>query len=424
MSRATDSPTASQRQDLLDTYKEALEAVRGRVCVRRYLQSSAWNRARERPRAVHVAAVGKAAADMMAGAHDILGAQLSSALIITKRGHGYVSLPDDIPVNCVESSHPLPDETSLKAGACLLESIYSAATDGKLLFLISGGASSLVEVLPQGITLQQLNHANDWLLGSGLAIGPVNRIRKRISCIKGGRLASYVHGRSTLNLLISDVPDDDTKIIGSGLLIPHTQADLDTSGLALPQWLDSVLEQSPPLAESRHFESIQTEIVGRSALAREAAANAARQRKYHVDLRDTLLQGDAVETGRRIAREVIAGRPGMTIWSGEPTVQLPPQPGQGGRCQSLALSAALEMDGHEGIWLLAAGTDGTDGPSDMAGALVDRDTVARGRATGLDPVRALAAADAGTFLARSRDLIWTGPTGTNVMDLVLGLKLP
>lgn len=412
----------TQRQDLLATYQEALESVRGRACVRRYLAASSWNGGRERPRAVYVVAVGKAAADMTAGACDVLGAEFASALMITKRGHCPVSLPDDIPLTCVESSHPLPDAASLKAGQCLLNYIHAAATDGKLLFLISGGASSLVEVLAPGITLQQLEHVNSWLLSSGLAIGPVNRVRKRISCIKGGRLASCVRGRPTLNLLISDVPDDDRKIIGSGLLIPHTQADLDTGGLTLPKWLQLLIQRSSPLAESHHFESIQTEIVARSALAREAAARAAQHRNYQVHLRDSLLEGDAAETGRRVAREVIAGRPGMTIWSGEPTVRLPPRPGQGGRCQSLALSAALEIEGRDGIWLLAAGTDGTDGPGEVAGALVDRETLTRGRSAGLDPVRALAGADAGTFLAESGDLIRTGPTGTNVMDLVLGLK--
>ena len=141
-----------------------------------------------------------------------------------------------------------------------------------------------------------------------------------------------------------------------------------------------------------------------------------------VEHRD-LLEGDALHVGRRIGRETADGNPGIHVWASETTVTLPPRPGRGGRCQSLALAGALEMRDNAGVWLLAAGTDGTDGPGMDAGAIVDARTVARGVAAGLDPERSLLGADAGTFLEASGDLVHTGPTGTNVLDLVVALKL-
>ncbi len=413
-----DDERQRHRRNLLAIYRTALEAVDGRLCVRRALQ------ARRMPSPLYAAAIGKAAPSMMAGACDALGGELVSGLVITKRGYAESMFPAGAPVRCLEASHPVPDESSLAAGRALLEFIAGAPADASFLFLVSGGASSLVEVLPDGLGADFLSRTNEWLLGSGLPIGAMNRVRKRMSCIKGGRLVSYLEGRTALGLLVSDVPEDDPRVIGSGPLVPHHSEDLGLRGIRLPEWLDSVAAKAPPLPPRSAFRAVSNEIVARPADARRAAAAAGEAQGYTVYVYEDLVTGEAADAGRQVVQEVRAGPTGLRVWMGETTVHLPPQPGRGGRCQSLALAAALEMTGRADLYMLAVGTDGTDGPGEDAGALVDGGTVERGRVAGMDPARCLAAADAGTFLEASGDLVHTGPTGTNVMDLLLVLKAP
>ena len=410
------TPYAGARADLLRCFEAGVAAVSGRRSVAAKLRSS-WRGER-----AAVVAVGKAAADMYAGALEVLQLKLHSALLVTKRGHlgGLASAPG---LRLMEASPPVPDQSSLDAGDALLDFVAELPDTLPVLFLTSGGASSLVEVLAPSAGRGFLAELNQWLLGSGLAIGEVNRIRKRLSCIKGGRLAAYMGKRRVRNLLICDVPNDDLRAIGSGLLIPHSPQDLDVSDFELPAWVSETLRTPPPLAPLCAFSNIESEIVAGPADARRAAATAARRAGYTVYESDTLVTGDAAEAGRFVAATAMAGDPGMHVWSSETTVELPPQPGAGGRCQHLALGAAIALEGQRGLVVLAAGSDGTDGPGDYAGAVVDGDTLARGRAGGHDPAECLNRADSGTFLGESADLLRTGPTGTNVMDLLLALKL-
>jgi len=404
-----------ERHDLLAAFHAGVEAVTGRRSVARFLRDHRL------AGPVALAAVGKAAADMSRGALDALGDAVRSALLVTKHGHCGGELPAQASFRCLEASHPVPDEASLAGGAALLEHVRGLARETDLLFLTSGGASSLVEVLAAGVSAADLERINRWLLGSGLPIGAMNRVRKRVSAIKAGRLAGYVGARATLNLLVSDVPGDDPRAVGSGLLVPHAPADIDVSDLELPPWLERMAERAPPLAPDAAFATVRTEIVARPADARRAAAAAARARGHRVREHRQLVEGEAAEVGARLARALVRGPPGVDVWSAETTVRLPASPGRGGRCQTLALAAALAIRGRADVWLLAAGTDGSDGPTQDAGAVVDGGTVDRGIAAGLDPERCLAAAGAGSFLAASGDLVRTGPTGTNVMDLLLAL---
>jgi glycerate 2-kinase len=406
------------RRQLLGVFEAALAAVNGRRCVADYLAAH--------PLAgpVYGVAVGKAAAPMAAGAFDALGNRLAALLAITKTGHCPELIGLDGRVRCLESSHPVPDASSLAAGAELLRFIQGTPRDASLLVLTSGGASSLVEHLAGDLGPAQLAGVNRWLLGSGMDIHGMNRVRKALSRIKGGRLAVHLGGRNVLNLVISDVPGDDLRSIGSGLLVPHGPADVSLQGLHLPDWLAALTESAEPLPDEAAFDRVQSVIVARSADAQSAAARRGEALGYAVHGHDALLCGDAYAAGRRVVAELLSGVPGLYVWGGETTVRLPPNPGRGGRCQGLALAAALQLRGHGGVWLLAAGTDGTDGPGLDAGALVDGQTVSRGEDAGLDADQALARADAGTFLEASEDLLRTGPTGTNVMDLVLALKLP
>ena len=406
------------RRLLLDGLRAALDATGGSESVRRRL-------AREEAFAPRFAfAVGKAAPAMMAGAFESLGSDLHRALVVTKHGHTGDALDPGWPVDVVESSHPVPDSSSLAAGRALVDFVDAIPSDADALALVSGGASALVEVLPEGFDASDLARVNEYLLAAGHPIGVVNRVRKRISRIKGGRLAQRLAARRTLALAISDVPGDDPKVIGSGLLIAHSSDDVSIDEFDLPSWLKEIGDRSPPLFDARVASRVRTEIVARPADARAAAVATYRAAGMDVVEHRDLLEGDALEVGRRIGRKIAGGNPGAHVWASETTVTLPPRPGRGGRCQSLALAAALEMRGCAGVWVLAAGTDGTDGPGVDAGAIVDAGTVARGVAAGLDPERSLRAADAGTFLHASGDLVHTGPTGTNVLDLVVALKLP
>ena len=406
------------RRLLLDGYRAALDATGGRESVRRRLAGE------ERDFAPRFAfAAGKAAPAMMAGAFDALGPVIERALVITKHGHADDVLKAGWPVEVVESSHPVPDESSLAAGRALVEFVGAIPADADALALLSGGASALVEVLPEGFDASDLARMNEYLLAAGHPIGAVNRVRKRVSRIKGGRLAQRLAARRTLGLAISDVPGDDPKVIGSGLLVAHSAQDLSIDDLDLPPWLAAMGRRAPPLPPAPATRRVRTVIVACPAGARAAAAAACRAAGVDVVEHRDLLEGDALEVGRRMGDEIAHGKPGAHVWASETTVTLPPGPGRGGRCQSLALAAALEMRDSAGACLLAAGTDGTDGPGQDAGAIVDAGTVARGVAAGLDPERCLRTADAGTFLEASGDLVRTGPTGTNVMDLVAALKV-
>jgi hydroxypyruvate reductase len=253
----------------------------------------------------------------------------------------------------------------------------------------------------------------------------VNRLRKRLSLIKGGRLAALLAPRPVICLVISDVPGDDPRIIGSGPLVADET--LATSvPKSLPDFIRAALDAAPtpPRAHDPCFRNVHIEILARLDTAKDAVARAAEHKGYRVEMAREFIEGDAAAVGRRLAGVVRNSASGVLhVWGGETTVILPEHPGRGGRNQSLALAAAIELVDTSDSFLLSGGTDGTDGPTPDAGALVDGGTVARGRAHGLDASAALARADAGTFLEASGDLINTGPTGTNVMDLMLGVKL-
>lgn len=397
---------------LLALYDVALRAVSGRDAVYRALQGSRHGR-------LWAVAIGKAAAAMAQGALDALPGDIERLLVVTKYGHGCPLGPG---ARVMEAGHPVPDGASLEAGRALVRFLGEAPEDTGLLFLISGGASALVEVLPEGYGEAELAQVNRLLLGGGQAIDGINAVRKRISCIKGGRLARYLSGRRTLQLLISDVPDDALDVIGSGMLIPDNSC-APRSG-SLPSWVERMMAQAgpAPATDDPIFKSIQSRIVASNRTARAAVAKAARESGLKVFEHDELMAGSPGVSADSLVAEVCGGEAGIYIWGGETPVTLPPEPGRGGRCQALALEIALRIEGTEGMHFLCGSTDGTDGPTEDAGALVDAGTIARGASEGLDAAGALARADAGTFLEAAGALLQTGPTGTNVMDLVIACK--
>lgn len=410
-----ESSRAHQRAQLAEIFQAALASVAGDAAV------AAWLRSHPIEGELRLVAVGKAAQSMADGAARVLGAQIRQALIITKSDHLDRARCERRGWEGIESAHPVPDASSLRAGERLL-AFLDAADERPLLFLVSGGASSLVEAPVDGVDLEFLAETNRWLLASGLDIVQMNRVRKGLSRIKGGGLLAHLGGRRVHALAISDVPGDSPSAIGSGLLVPEPGLAQQLAQMALPSWLRQRLDSGLSQRLAPPPEVPQLQIVANLDRARDAAADRARELGYAVHRHAEFLDGEAADTGRRLAALLREGPVGISIWGGETTVELPPEPGQGGRNQHLALAAAGVLAGDERCFLLAAGTDGTDGPTEDAGALVDGDTLQRGMLEGLDADRALAAADAGRFLEASGDLITTGPTGTNVMDLVIGLK--
>lgn len=382
-----------RRRILLHLFRKALASVDGRFCVREALTTPSG--AGPLHRRVWAAAVGKAASAMVLGAQDALGVTLERTLVITKDGHvapQVYGLPN---VEVLESAHPVPDERSLAAGARLLQWVDELPADVEPLFLISGGASSLVEALVPGVTLAQLTQLNARGLASGLAIGELNEQRAKFSRLKGGRLAARLKGRPARALFISDVPGHDPAVIGSGLLGPGGPA-----GDAIDRRIVASIDQA---AECARWEA--------QALGLETWRD------------PQAFEGPAERLAVRFAHELHMNATPVRVWGGESVVKLPENPGRGGRNQHLALAAARIIAGHDNLMLLVAGTDGSDGATSDAGALVDGETCSRIALGSVDVQSALQNADSGAALAAAGDLIYTGPTGTNVGDIVIGLKL-
>lgn len=378
-----------RRELLLGLFQAGLARVDGRRCVRSALADQAL------AAPVYLAAVGKAAATMALGAHDVLDSAIERTLIITRDAPDLSAFPRGTALELWLAAHPVPDERSLAAGARLLAWVDELPQRALPLFLVSGGSSSLVEVLEPGLTLHDLEELTRQALASGSAIGEINAQRAARSRIKGGRLAARLGGRAARALFVSDVPHDDPRVIGSGLMGPS------------PDGPDRV----------------QREVVASVDHAVAAVAARAAEWGLSVHAPPGRFADDAGRLAVRFAHELVLSPAQLCVWGGESTVQLPPRPGHGGRNQHLALAAARLIAGHPELLLLAAGTDGSDGVTDDAGALVDADSCARLALAELDADRCLAQADSGRALAASGDLLHTGPTGTNVGDLVLGLKL-
>lgn len=330
-----------------------------------------------------ILAAGKAAGAMARAALDKFGA--IPCLVVTKDGHGD-GLPEH--VTLIEASHPVPDDRSLNGGRALREAVEDMATGTRLLLLISGGASSLAEDLFDGHTLQDLTDLNTRLLATGLDITAMNAERRKISRIKGGGLLSHFKGAHADVLAISDVPGDDLLVIGSGLG-------------ALP--------------EDMSF-AAKAQIIASNAHARATAADLAVTLGLTVLADEEAMHDDLPTLATRIGARLRDMQSGVIVLGGEPTVVLPPNPGRGGRNQALGLALAREIAGEPDLTVVVGGTDGTDGPTDAAGAIVTGETWGTGAA------EALAAADSGTWLEAQDALLTTGPTGTNVMDLLVAFR--
>jgi hydroxypyruvate reductase len=405
---------------LLHCFSAALRAVDARDCVRKALQSEStagdW----------YVLGVGKAAAAMAVGAHDVLGSRIARALVVVPSAHTPPDFTDTAAWQRIEAAHPLPDASSLAAGEAVLEFIATLPPRAPVLCLVSGGASSLLEVPRAGITLEDIRVVNRWALESGASIKTINAARRELSRVKGGGLAALLGEREALAFLISDVPGDDPRVIGSGLLHAPRRGTVPIELASLPRDVADVLERARrtgPTPLTRRF--VETRLVATSSDACRAVAKAARDMGFDALFTGRRFAGDALQVAAMAVRHAsrVADQT-LHVQAGESVVRLPGNPGRGGRNQHLALGAAIELERlrRNDVWLLAAGTDGVDGNTNDAGALIDGGTCARGRDAGLDPSNSLDRADSGTFLEATGDLVHTGATMTNVGDLLLAVR--
>ncbi|HEX5066956.1 MAG TPA: DUF4147 domain-containing protein [Myxococcota bacterium] len=377
-----------------------------------------------------VLAAGKAAPRMAAALEEIAGEEIAAGLVVAREPAQATRMPVRV------AAHPIPDARSAAAAEEALRLVETARPQDVLVVLLSGGASSLLSAPAAGLGVDDLTRTNEALLASGAPIDEVNGVRKHLSLVSGGRLAKRSRSRRIEVLVVSDVPGDRLDVIGSGPCAADSSRFADALDVLerrairarVPAAVSAYLEAGargevpetpkpgdPALARARH-----TLLASNRTALRAAAERAARLGLRPIDL-TARLAGEARRAGRRIAALARCARveaPVCLLAGGETTVTLRGA-GRGGRSQELALAASLELAGSRGVTLLAAGTDGSDGPTDAAGAFADAGSVARAAAHGCDARAALARNDAYAFFEAAGDLLRTGPTGTNVMDLVL-----
>ena len=390
---------------------------------------------------VWILGAGKASATMAQACESVLGKRVAGGLVVTKYGHGARLRR----VEVHEAGHPVPDEAGLAGARRLLELAADAGPSDLVLFLVSGGASALTPLPADPITLAEKQETTRLLLASGANIHEINTVRKHISAFKGGQVARAAAPATMITLLLSDVIGDNFESIGSGPTVPDPSTFQDAEQVLLRY---DLLERVPasvrhriksleadetPKPDDACFSKCQTLLVGSNRLAVDAAAVKARELGYRPLVLSTSIEGETRDVARMhaaIACEVLeSGRPikapACILSGGETTVTLKGT-GKGGRNQEFALAAAIDLAGRDGVCVLSGGTDGTDGPTDAAGAMATGSTVTLAQSKGLSATDYLSRNDSYNFFDSLGDgsLLKTGPTRTNVMDVRLLLVAP
>jgi glycerate 2-kinase len=376
-----------------------------------------------------VVGAGKAASQMAAAFESLWDGPLEGIVVAR---HGPIAACERIRV--LQSAHPVPDEAGLAGSAELLRLVEGLTPDDLVVALISGGGSSLLPAPPAGLTLDDEIAVNRALLASGAPISAMNVVRKHVSRVKGGRLAFAAAPAKVVSLIVSDVPGDNPAFVASGPTIPDLSTPADALAIVeryrmeLPEAVMRHLtssEAAAPPPDNAAFANHERHIIASAAVSLEAAAARARQYGIEAAILSDAIEGEAADIGRMhaaIARETAwrnrpFRKPVVILSGGETTVTISGKNyGKGGRNSEFLLSFALDIDGADGIYALAADTDGIDGSEDNAGAFADGGTIARMRGAGGDPSDHLARHDAWSAFHASGDLFVPGPTGTNVND--------
>ncbi len=422
---------ADARALLRDLFDAALAAARPATCLAPYIDKLEPPKGR-----TVVIGAGKASA-AMARAVEERWRHPVEGLVVTRYGYGETCHRIEI----VEAAHPVPDERGRAAAGRILEKVKGLSPDDLLLCLISGGASALLALPAPGLTLADKQEVNRALLKSGANIVEMNTVRKHLSAIKGGRLAIAAQPARVLSWLISDVPNDEPGVIGSGPTVPDPTTFADALAVLAKYRIDppapvqahlaagaaGKVEETPKPGDPR-LARVETVLVATPRRSLEAAASLARRRGVEVVMLGDNLEGEARELGADHARRALAiaaasGRPTVVLSGGETTVTVRGK-GRGGRNVEYLMSEAIAAKGAPGIWGLAADTDGVDGAEDIAGAIFTPDTLSRARANGRDPQAMLDDNDGHGFFGSLGDSLVTGPTRTNVNDFRATLIAP
>ena len=362
------------------------------------------------------------------------GDRIDGGRIIVKHGHG-------LPLKHLvveEGGHPLPDEGGLEGTSRLIDDLEDTRPDDRVFFLLTGGASALLIAPAPGLTLSDKIETTQALLACGAKIQEINTIRKHLSAVKGGRLAERIHPAKAMTLIVSDVVGDELSSIGSGPTVPDPSTFADCLDVlkrhdlhekipaTVRDWLDRGARggiAETPKQGLPFFENIRCLILASNRHSLEAAQRASDALGFRSEVYSYDMVGSTHDRASTFASRLLElsdQGPAALLAGGETTLEVKGK-GKGGRNQEFALVAAREIEGVKNVAILSAGTDGTDGPTDAAGAFVDGTTVARARAAGLNTDAFLRDNDSYTFFDNLGDLLRTGPTGTNVMDLVVGL---
>lgn len=432
------SPGAMSHLSLVDHARTAFEAgvraVHPSALMAKQTGESLTTRIRQAKR-VYVATIGKAAAPWGRWWAEQVSVE-AGAIVVPK---GYAQAPDRLPStwSWVEAGHPHPTENSARAGRLLLDMARACGHEDLFIIGLSGGGSACTACPPRGVAMDEVRTLNEHLLHSGLAIDAVNAVRKHVLQVGGGRLAAAAHPGRVECRAISDVPGDDLSTIASGPTVgdPTTYADAITVLHEAGVWSEVPVSIRTHLREGkrgRHPETVapgdarlaraETTVIASNDDAQHAAASHLKDRGYKTHTANTLMQGEARTVGYDHARDLLEARaPCAFVWGGEPTVHVTGA-GVGGRNQEAALAAVQPLAQYEvPAVLFCAGTDGIDGPTGAAGAWATPETLTSAEARGLDPDAYLANNDSNTFFEQVGGLYRPGPTGTNVMDLHIGL---
>lgn len=423
---------------LAELYNAALKAVDPYDCVKRDEDKISDYYLRSNCKRIICAAFGKAACSMSYAFEEGFGELIQGGIVITKYDHCRKHIPRCLKV--FEAGHPLPDENGLRGTEEIINTLQGADENTLIVCLISGGGSALLVAPFEGITLEEKQTVTDLLLKSGADICELNTVRKHISKVKGGRLAEIAYPARVISLILSDVIGNRLDVIASGTTAPDGStfqdalAVLNKYSLAdkIPLSVLDILQRGSrglipetPKENSIVFRTVENIIIGSNKKALEAAKTKADELNLHANIISEEITGEARDIGKWLAKVALETRntSGINknrkiclISGGETTVSVKGA-GTGGRNMELALAFAIEIEGVSGITLLSAGTDGNDGPTDAAGAIVVGDTALKARTAGIDPLEHLWNNDSYNFFKKTGGLFITGPTGTNVMDI-------
>ena len=413
------------KQDMREIIDSAIKAVLPESAVKEALNRKDFQERKGKGKLI-VASIGKAAWRMAKAASDILGSGISGA-VVTKYDH---SMGDITGLEIFEAGHPVLDENTLKGTKALLEHVKGLKAEDTVLFLVSGGGSALFELPAEGVTLEDMKDITSQLLACGADIVEINTIRKHLSGVKGGRFAQLCAPAKVFMVVLSDVLGDRLDSIASGPAWPDDSTSEDALAIVKKYCLNIKPELMKILAQEtpKKLDNVTAVITGSVTALCQAACEIAKSKGYEPLVLTTTMTCEAREAGSlmaSIAREVLtSGRPVKApcaiIAGGETVVHLTGH-GMGGRNQEFALAAATGISGLEGVVIASLGSDGTDGPTDAAGGIVDGTTEATLKAKGINISDVLKENDAYNALKAADALLMTGPTGTNVNDVAMAL---